>query len=138
METSRLFVMHLLMIFMPPTRCFSLKRAFLRWAEAVVGVNVRIVSRARIFLTGELIISDETWIGHEVLIIGGDANVTIGSGVDITPRVSIITGTHERFTVPERVAGKGYSLPVDIEDGAWVGAGATILGVLQLENVVLL
>jgi len=128
MSSIRLFVMHLLMIVMPPTRCFALKRTLLRWAGATVGANVRIVSSARFYLTGRLVIGDETWIGHEVLVVGGDADVVIGSNVDIAPRVTLVSGSHELFTIEGRAAGKGYSLPITIEDGAWLGASSTILG----------
>ena len=127
MNPIRLFVLHLLMVFMPPTRCFALKRTLLRWAGAQVGTNVRIVSSARFYLTGSLVIGNDTWIGHEVLVVGGDAAVAIGSKVDIAPRVSLITGSHELFTSEDRAAGKGYSLPIIIEDGAWLGASSTIL-----------
>lgn len=128
MSSVRLFVMRLLMIFMPPTRCFALKSALLRWAGATIGRNVRIVSSARFCLTGRLAIGDDTWIGHEVLIVGGDADVVIGSKVDIAPRVLLATGTHEFCTIVGRAAGKGYSLPITIEDGAWLCASSTILG----------
>lgn len=128
MNSTRLFLMHLLMALMPPTRCFALKRKLLRYAGAKVGENVRVVSSARFYLTGRLLIGDDTWIGHEVLIVGGDAAVVIGSKVDIAPRVSLITGSHEFFTSEDRAAGKGYSLPITIEDGAWLGASSTILG----------
>lgn len=128
MKSSRLFVVHLLMTAMPLTRCFPLKRALLRWAGATIGMNVRIVSSARFYLTGLLVIGDDTWIGHEVLIAGGDAAVVIGSRVDIAPRVSLIAGSHELFTIEGRAAGKGYSSPITIEDGAWIGASSTLLG----------
>ena len=116
------------MTLMPPTRCFAIKRALLGWAGADVGTNVRIVSSARFYLTGRLIIGDDTWIGHEVLVSGGDADVVIGSKVDIAPRVCLLTGSHELFTIAGRAAGKGYSLPITIADGAWLGASSTILG----------
>jgi acetyltransferase-like isoleucine patch superfamily enzyme len=128
MKPSRLFVMHLLMTFMPPTRCFALKRVLLRWAGAEVGMNVRVVSNVRFYLTGHLVIGDDTWIGHEALIVGGDADVVIGSRVDIAPRVCLVSGSHELFTAKDRSAGKGYSLPIVIEDGAWLGVSSTILG----------
>lgn len=113
---------------LPPTRCFGLKRLLLQWAGAKVGKNVRIVSSARFYLTGNLVIGEGTWLGHDVLVVGGDANVCIGAKVDIAPRVSLITGSHELFTEDDRAAGRGCSLPIVIEDGAWIGATSTILG----------
>jgi maltose O-acetyltransferase len=128
MKTGRLFIVNLLFGLTPPTRCFRLKRVLLRWCGAAIGANVRIVSSARFHLTGKLAIGDDTWVGHEVLVIGGDAEITIGAKVDIAPRVMIVTGSHNLSATPGRAAGKGYSLPVVIEDGAWLGAAAVILG----------
>lgn len=121
-------LMHLIMSAIPPTRCFALKRALLRWAGAQVGANARIVSTARFYLTGRLSIGNDTWVGHDVLVVGGDAAVVIGCKVDIGPRVSLVTGSHKLFTIEGRAAGIGYSSPITIEDGAWLGAASTILG----------
>lgn len=89
---------------------------------------MRIASSARFSLSGRLSIGDGTWIGHEVLIAGGDADVTIGANVDIAPRVTIVTGSHELYGIEGRAAGVGFSRPVHVMDGVWVGAAATILG----------
>lgn len=128
MKAGRLFVVNLLFGMIPATRCFGLKRALLRWCGAEIGKNVRIVSSARFHLTGNLTIGDDAWVGHEVLVVGGDAEVKIGPKVDIAPRVMIVTGSHELFTEPDRAAGKGYSKPVFIDTGAWLGAASVILG----------
>jgi maltose O-acetyltransferase len=128
MKPARLFLVHLVFGLLPPTRCFPTKRDLLRWAGAEVGENVRIVSSARFLVTGQLRIGDGTWIGHEVLIVGGEADVTIGANVDVAPRVSIVTGSHELFGVHGRAAGEGFSRPIHIMDGVWIGAAATILG----------
>lgn len=128
MKPARLHLVHAIFSLLPSTRLFGLKCFLLRWAGAAVGSNVRVVSSARFYLTGDLKIGDGTWIGHEALIVGGDAEVVIGMNVDIGPRVTIATGTHELFTIPGRAAGRGYSLPISIEDGVWIGVGATVLG----------
>lgn len=128
MKTGRLFIVNFLFTLIPATRCFKLKRALLRWSGAAVGKNVRIVSSARFHLTGELTIGDDSWIGHEVLVAGGAADVTIGAKVDIAPRVTIVTGSHELFTDPDKAAGRGYSAPILIESGVWLGAASVILG----------
>ncbi|ODV40667.1 hypothetical protein AWV79_05580 [Cupriavidus sp. UYMMa02A] len=80
MNTARLFAFHLVMTLLPPTRCFPLKRLLLRWCGAEVGTNVRIASSARFYLTGRLVIGDDTWIGHDVLIAGGSADVSSVKG----------------------------------------------------------
>ena len=107
MKPDRLYLVHLVFGLIPPTRCFRLKRSLLRWSGAKVGEDVRIVSSVRFLLTGRLSIGDGTWIGHEVLIVGGKADVTIGANVDIAARVSIVTGSHELFGIPRAGRGKG-------------------------------
>ena len=128
MNSSKMYLARLLFLLLPETRCFPLKRLLIRWCGATVGNNVRITSSARFILGGSLEIGDDVWIGEQVLIVGGDADVRIGSRVDIGPRVTIVTGSHELWESPDRAAGKGSSMPIVIEDGVWLGAGATILG----------
>lgn len=127
MNTKKLYLVNLLLPLFPATRCFSLKRMILRWAGAVVGQNVRIVSSAKFHVAGNMVIGNNTWIGDYVLIVGGDADVIIGSDVDIGPKVIIVTGTHELFTSKNKAAGAGYSEKIIIEDGAWICAASTIL-----------
>lgn len=132
MNTSKLFFYHILMSFMPPTRFFGLKRFLLRWCGAKVGENVRIVSSAKFNISGSLSIGSGTWIGHEVLIIGGEAEVNIGTDCDFAPRVTLVTGTHVVNISGPKAAGQGYSLPISIGDGSWICAGATLLGGTKL------
>lgn len=112
----------------PPTRAFKLKRAMLRLAGAKVGRNVRCVSSVRTYVGGLLTIGDEVWIGHSTLFIGGDASITIGDNCDIAPQVTFATGTHKIEQTGFKVAGDGYSLPISVGDGCWIGVRATILG----------
>ncbi len=128
MQTYKIYLVHLIMTMLPLTRCFWLKRSLLRWAGASIGSGVRVVSSARFLLSGKLSIGEGSWIGHDVLIIGGDSTVIIGARVDIAPRVTLITGTHQQFTEKNRAAGIGLSLPITIQDGAWLCACSTILG----------
>lgn len=115
-------------MWLPATRLFGLKRWLLRVAGAQVGRRVRCASSARFQLNGQLRIGEGTWIGHDALIVGGDAAVHIGANCDIAPRVTLATGSHRIDPAGERVAGAGYSMPIRIGDGCWICAGATILG----------
>lgn len=128
MKSIRLYFYALLAMFMPATRMFSLKRSLLRWAGASIGENARVVSSARFYTTGRLEIGDDTWIGHEVLIIGGNASVVLGANCDIAPRVTFVSGTHEVDFEGEHIAGKGYSLPIEVGNGCWIGTSAVVLG----------
>lgn len=95
MQAIGLYAFSLVSKLLPATRLFGLKRWLLRLAGAKVGNNVRCASSARFQLTGPLQIGADTWIGHEVLVVGGDAPVEIGACCDIAPRVLIATGTHQ-------------------------------------------
>jgi acetyltransferase-like isoleucine patch superfamily enzyme len=121
-------IFSLICVPIPATRFFGLKRWLLRIAGAEVGNNVRCSSSVKFQLSGPLRIGTDTWIGHEVLVVGGDAPVQIGANCDIAPRVTITTGTHEIDLSGPRVAGRGYSLPITIGNGCWICTGATILG----------
>lgn len=123
---------------LPPTRAYKLKRFLLELSEASIGHNVRIVSSARFNLTGRLSIGSDTFIGHNVSVIGGDANIDIGDNVDIAPGVMIISGSHQINPTSDRVAGPGYSSTITIGNGCWIGAGSIILGGTTLgENTVI-
>ncbi len=41
--------------------------------------------------------------------------------------MSLITGSHEVFTVQGKAAGQGYSAPIHVRDGAWLGASSTVV-----------
>jgi maltose O-acetyltransferase len=116
------------MRWVPATRLYPFKAWLLRKAGYAVASTARIVSSARIWGTMRLHIGDDSFVGHEVLICGGDCEIFIGDCVDIAPRVSIIAGTHHIDMVNPHSAGAGYSKDIRIEDGAWIGAGTTILG----------
>jgi maltose O-acetyltransferase len=79
-------------------------------------------------MSGRLAIGSDTFIGHQVLIAGGDASITVGSYCDIAPRVTIVSGSHDISSGGPRAAGRGRSNPIVIEDGVWIGAGSIILG----------
>jgi acetyltransferase-like isoleucine patch superfamily enzyme len=126
MSPARLYIYGLISRFLPETSCFKFKRALLRWAGARIGEGVRCCSSVRILGAGELSIGQDTWLGHDVLIVCSSA-VKIGANVDIAPRVYLGTGTHVIDFVGLRSAGRGISHAVFISDGAWIGACAVIL-----------
>lgn len=127
-RSKKLYLYNLTAPLLPATRANNIKVKFLRICGVCVGVDVRIVSSARFFLTGKLIISPGVFIGHDALIVGGDAEVSIGENVDIGPRVTLATGSHEITAEAYRVAGPGYSSPIKIGRGCWLGAGSIVLG----------
>lgn len=116
----------LIFFVLPETRLFGFKARILQLAGARLGRNVRVCSSASILGGGDLLIGDDTWIGHQVLICSS-SRVAIGKAVDIGPRVYIGTGTHEIDSEGAHSAGAGINKDVVIADGVWLGVGSTVL-----------
>ena len=92
------------------------------------GKEARVGDRTK--LMGETEIVSPFTIGSDVFINRAAyirANVTIGDRVNIGPFARLITDTHEIGSARRR-AGKSIFPPIVVEDGAWIGAGATVLG----------
>lgn len=126
LSSTRLFLISIVWQILPSTRFYKFKVSCLRWSGASVGSNVRIASSAKICGDGKLEIGDNTWIGHDVLIVCSD-HISIGSDCDIAPRVFIGDGTHVIDKSRPNVAGAGKMLPVKIGNGCWLCASSTIL-----------
>ena len=107
------------------------------WALRVFGARV---GRAVVLKPGinvkypwHLDIGDHVWIGEKVWL-DSLVNIRIGSHVCISQGAYLCTGNHD-WTDP------GFGLlvrPIEIENGAWIGAGATVLpGVVVASHAVL-
>lgn len=120
------YLIQLLFPFLPETRLYPFKASLLRLRGFQIGKNVRVTSSVKIKLK-DLSVGDNTFIGYETLIAGGDALIRIGRNVDIGPRSVIVSGTHEIGDSAHRAA-KGKSQDILIGDGTWVGTNSTILG----------
>ena len=113
---------------LPPTRLFFLRRKMLEYAKVEIGNNAFICGHGFVYGRGEVSIGDGTWLSPGVIIRTHlDAPVSIGRNCDIGPSVDFITGSHE-FGDPQRRAGAGIALPIEIGDGCWIGAHTVILG----------
>lgn len=128
LSPPKLFFVNMFTSCLPASRFFKLKSALYKWAGVIVGSNVRFMSSASILGVGELKIGDNTFIGHNTNIIVGGSYINIGKDVDISSSVTIINGTHQISKSKNKAAGIGYSQPISIGNGAWVGAGCTITG----------
>lgn len=126
LSPHKLFLLSIIWKFIPLTSFFKFKASCLRWAGAEIGENVRISSSVTVMGNGRLIIGNNTWIGHQCLIICTD-EIVIGSNCDVAPCVFIGTGTHVMDKSSPNVAGKGISIPIKINDGCWLCARSTIL-----------
>lgn len=126
MNTTKLYLVSLIIKFIPSTRGFGLKSRMYRWAGAKIGTNVRIVSSATIIGNGELSIGDNTWIGHEAMILCS-SDIRIGNNCDIAPRVYIDNGTHKITPDKDRIGDIETSEDIRIGNGCWLGANSSIL-----------
>lgn len=96
------------------------------------GDGVKIETNCAIFAreserAGKLIIGNGSHIGDFTIIDLVD-DVTIGNGVALGPNCTLYTHDHryEDKSVPAWKGGIVHK-PINIEDGAWIGSGVTIL-----------
>jgi maltose O-acetyltransferase len=124
-------IRHLLNIvfwILPPSRFFLFRRFFLKLSQVEVGKNVSVCGRGWIYGRGRLHIGNNTWLSSGVIVYTHlDAPIDIGSNCDIGPGVEFITGGHH-VGASSRRAGEGTAKPILVNDGCWIGAGARILG----------
>jgi putative colanic acid biosynthesis acetyltransferase WcaF len=100
---------------------YGIKVALLRLFGAKIGSRVEIKPCVNIKYPWLLNIADEVWIGENAWI-DNIAMVTIGSNVCISQGATILTGSHNyKKTSFDLITG-----PVTIENGAWIGALATV------------
>lgn len=100
---------------------YGIKAALLRLFGAKIGKQVEIKPCVNIKYPWLLCIADEVWIGENVWI-DNIAMVTINSNVCISQGATIITGSHNyKKTSFDLITGT-----VTIENGAWIGALATV------------
>jgi acetyltransferase-like isoleucine patch superfamily enzyme len=128
LNTIRLYVVQLLIRFIPVSRFFKIKYLLFRWAGIKLVKNVRIYSNVKVYGNGEIEIGEDTFIGHEVtLISSAPGKIKIGKKIDLGPRVFIGTGSHKLNPMGDRIAGEGVSNDIVLEDGVWIGANAILL-----------
>lgn len=58
---------------------------------------------------------------------GRNEKIRIGRNVMIAMNVTFASSSHEVSKNPNRRAGRGYSRPITVEDGVWIGTGVIIL-----------
>lgn len=119
------YIIQLLFPLIPESRLFGFKSFLLRLRGFKIGKNVSVWSSA-VFRLKYLSIDDDSRIGSDTLITGGDAWVRIGKNVGIAARCLIVSGTHEIGDSTRR-SGRGYSEEIVIGDGTTVFANSTIL-----------
>lgn len=100
---------------------YSVKSFLLRLFGAKLGTNVIIKPHVSIKYPWKLVIGDNVWIGEEVWI-DNLALVTFGNNSCISQGAMILCGNHNyKRSSFDLVVGE-----VTIDEGAWVGAKATV------------
>ena len=127
-----LYLYNTIAALLPETRLYRLKAELLRLSGYNISRSARIVSSARYYGSFSLSVGDDSYIGHDVLIAGGSCNISIGNACDLAPRVGLVAGSHEVDMNGAHTAGSGYSRDIVIEDGVWIGTGATVLGGVRI------
>jgi maltose O-acetyltransferase len=103
-----------------------LRIRLLRAAGVIVERHLEVLSGLRVTGEGRLTIGDCSFINHDCLIDAA-GNVTLGRNVALANRVSLLTSGHE-LDDPRARAGRRVLEPIVVGDGAWLGAGVTVLG----------
>jgi maltose O-acetyltransferase len=125
----RLLLVQMAVALLPQLTFSWLRTACYRLAGMHIGRRTRVWGK--IALEGKGDLAHNVHIGEACLLntflhLNASAAITIGSGVGIGHHVVIITDTH-RIAGPSQRCGERISLPVSIEDGAWIAARVTIL-----------
>lgn len=111
----------------------GIKVFLLQLFGAKIGKSICIKNNVIVKSPWNLVVGDYCWIGENVWIDNLD-KVTIGSNVCISQGAMLLTGNHD-YTIssmPYRNA------PITIEEGAWIGAQATVCpGVTAHRNAIL-
>jgi maltose O-acetyltransferase len=98
----------------------------LHWSGCAVSYRTSLVWSGALFGSKNFSIADNVIINRNFYYDGSD-RLTIGMNVHIGASVMVVTGSHEIDPNPLFRCGTHFTAPVTIEDGCWIGTGATIL-----------
>lgn len=122
-QLSRDFFVHLSSAALLPHR-YRGKLLRLGGIEAAKSVHLR--SGVRIVGAGEVQLKQNVFL-NEGVYMDASASIRIEPWVQVGNHARLITSTHELDTRGPKVAGELVTAPIVIEEGAWIGAGATVL-----------
>ena len=87
-----------------------------------MGEGVLIRHDVKIHWPWKLVVGPHSWVGEGTWILNLEP-VTIGTQVCISQGVLLCTGSHDRASVSFEFD----NAPIEVQDGAWVAARATVL-----------
>lgn len=100
----------------------SLRARLLRLFGAQVGSGTVIRQGVRIHWPWKLTVGDHTWIGEGAYLLNLEP-ISLGNDVCLSQQALLCTGSHDH-----REASFDFdNAPIDVEDGVWVAARATVL-----------
>ncbi len=126
----RLAFADLLLLFLP-RMSFGWLRPLIYRVAGGLQIDARSIILGRLDLEGAGDVRPNLRVGRGCMLttplyLNLSDRITIGDRVVIGHHVLVITDTHD-MSDPSRRGGTRRSFPVSIEDGAWLGAGSTIL-----------
>ncbi len=101
----------------------GLKVFLLKLFGAKIGAGVVIKPAVNIKYPWKLQVGDHSWIGEEVWI-DNLSEISIGASVTLSQGALLLTGSHDHT----KETFDFISLPIVLEDGAWIGARAVVYG----------
>jgi maltose O-acetyltransferase len=120
-----LWAANLLSMVTPHARLFRLRRAAFVAAGAQIHPEAKITGTVRIHQQNVVI--GDSWIGPGTqLMPSSEAPVVIGDRVAVAPEVMFNCHSHDMGGHHQRAA-RGFSSPIRVGDGTWIGARATFL-----------
>jgi acetyltransferase-like isoleucine patch superfamily enzyme len=125
----RLLIANFLISFLPRLTFGWLRPALYRMAGVRIGSRTRIYGKLELEGVGDVAANlrvGERCMFTTPLYLNLSAPISIGDRVVIGHHVVIITDDH-RMEDPTYRGGKRFSVPVTIEDGAWIAARVTVL-----------
>jgi putative colanic acid biosynthesis acetyltransferase WcaF len=120
-KESLWLIVSLVLFRLCPFSLSPLKRTVLRAFGAQVGVGVTIKPQVKITFPWKLEMGDHVWLGEECWLLNLE-RITIGNNVCISQRAFLCTGSHNYKSPAFDLIVK----PIQVEEGAWIGASAWV------------
>ena len=99
----------------------SMRPSLLRLFGAQVGARCQIRERVHVQWPWKLTLGDDCWIGFDAVLLNLEP-IVVGSNVCISQQAFVCTGNHDKHSSTMEFCNQ----PINIEDGAWVCAGAFV------------